>query len=354
MRYKLLGRSGLRVSELALGTMTFGEDWGWGADRGESGRIVAAFAEAGGNFVDTANNYTDGSAERFVGELLADDRDYWVVSTKYTLSTDPRDPNSGGNHRKSLVQSLDRSLERLRTDRIDLFWVHIWDFTTPVEEVMRTLDDQVRAGKVLYVGLSDAPAWVVAEANTLATLRGWTPFVALQLQYNLVERGIERELLPYALHSDLAITAWGPLASGLLTGKYRRDARPAAGDGRLAHFDAQADERRFDVVDAVGQVAKELGATPAQVALAWLRHRPGVVIPIVGARRLDQLEDNLRATDLHLGADQLAVLDQASAVPLGFPYDFVNSPPAADLPFGEIGDRLDDHRRDRSGRAVGA
>ncbi|MFC1662135.1 aldo/keto reductase, partial [Gemmatimonadota bacterium] len=179
MRYKLLGRSGLRVSELGLGTMTFGEEWGWGASKKESQRIFDAYATAGGNFVDTANRYTEGTSERFVGEFVAADRGHFVVATKYTLFNREGDPNAAGNHRKNMVQSLEASLRRLKTDYIDLLWVHAWDFMTPVDEVMRGLDDLVRAGKVLYVGISDTPAWIVSQANTLADLRGWTPFVAL-------------------------------------------------------------------------------------------------------------------------------------------------------------------------------
>lgn len=218
MRYKLLGNSGLRVSELCLGTMAFGEDWGWGASKEESGRIVDAFAEAGGNFIDTADAYTNGTSERYVGELISPERDRWVLATKYTLSRDPSDPNGAGNHRKSLVRALDASLGRLGTDYVDLLWVHIWDFVTPVKEVMRALDDQVRAGKVLYVGISDTPAWIVARANALAEQQSWTPFVAFQGQYSLVERTVERDLLPMCEALDLALTAWSPLGSGVLTG----------------------------------------------------------------------------------------------------------------------------------------
>jgi len=207
MRYRLLGRTGLRVSELALGTMTFGTEWGWGAEQGEAGKIFDAFAEAGGNFIDTANKYTDGSAERMVGEFVKADRERFVVATKYTLTTRTDDPNASGNHRKNMVQSLDASLARLGTDYVDVYWAHIWDPLTPVEEMMRALDDMVRAGKVLYIGISDVPAWVVARANTYAEVRGWTPFSAVQVQYSLVERAVERDLIPMARHLDLAVTA---------------------------------------------------------------------------------------------------------------------------------------------------
>ncbi len=209
MRYKLFGKSGLRVSELALGTMTFGEEWGWGASKEESKKIFDAYAEAGGNFIDTANRYTEGTAEKFVGEFIAADRDHFVLATKYTLFMRRDDPNFSGNHRKNMVQSLEASLKRLKTEAVDLYWVHAWDYMTPVEEVMRALDDMVRAGKILYVGISDTPAWVIAQANTLAELRGWSRFVGIQLQYSLIERNIERELLPLARETDMAVTAWG-------------------------------------------------------------------------------------------------------------------------------------------------
>jgi aryl-alcohol dehydrogenase-like predicted oxidoreductase len=221
MRYKLLGKSGLRVSELCLGTMTFGEVWGWGASQSESHKIFDGFVEAGGNFLDTANNYTDGTSERYVGECIASDREHFVVATKYTLSMRKDDPNASGNQRKNMVQALEASLKRLNTNYIDLYWVHAWDFLTPVEEVMRGLDDLVRAGKVLYVGISDTPAWVVAQANTLAVWRGWTPFVGVQIEYSLLQREPERDLLPMAQAFDLAVLAWSPLAGGLLSGKYQ-------------------------------------------------------------------------------------------------------------------------------------
>ncbi|MDP4163375.1 MAG: aldo/keto reductase, partial [Bacillota bacterium] len=212
MKYKLLGKSGLRVSELALGTMTFGEDWGFGASKEESQKIFNAFVEAGGNFIDTAVNYTNGTSEKYVGEFIREQREQFVLATKYTLNTRPNDPNGGGNHRKNLVQSVEKSLKQLQTDYIDLLWLHAWDFMTPVEEVMRALDDLVRAGKILYVGISDTPAWIVSQANTLASLRGWTPFIGLQVEYNLLQRTPERDLLPMARALDIGVTAWAPMA----------------------------------------------------------------------------------------------------------------------------------------------
>jgi aryl-alcohol dehydrogenase-like predicted oxidoreductase len=341
MRYKLLGRTGLRVAELALGTMTFGPDWGWGAEEDEARRMFDAYAEAGGNFVDTANRYTNGTAERLVGQFVAADRGHFVVATKYTLSRDGDDPNASGNHRKSMVESLEASLRRLGTDYVDVYWVHIWDPLTPIEELMRALDDQVRAGKVLYVGISDAPAWVVARANTLAEVRAWTPFCALQAKYSLVERSVERELLPMTKNLDLAFTAWGALGTGVLTGKYNED--PSGGGGRIATAGWGAvSERDLAIAQAVVDVAKEAGATPSQVALAWVRGRSATMIPIVGARRLSQLEDNLGCLDVELSDEQRDRLDQASAIELGFPYDFIRGGRRSFM--GDVADRIDDHR----------
>jgi aryl-alcohol dehydrogenase-like predicted oxidoreductase len=355
MRYKLFGGSGLRVSELCLGTMAFGEDWGWGASREECARIVSAFAEAGGNFIDTADVYTNGSSERMLSELLGADRDRFVLATKYTCARDPRDPNAAGNHRKSLMAALDASLKRLRTDYIDVLYVHIWDFLTPVAEVMRALDDQVRAGKVFYLGVSDTPAWLVAHANTLAERHGWTPFSAVQVQYSLAERTVEREYLPMARTLDLAVTAWAPLAMGVLTGKYS-DGASANGDGRLTKPGmagaAMLGERNHRIAEAVREVAAGLDATSAQVALAWLLSRPGVVLPIVGARKESQLRENLAAVDLRLEPEQLARLEEATAVDLGFPHEFINGTRTSGFVLGETAELIDNHRADRSGLPI--
>ncbi|WP_102127483.1 aldo/keto reductase [Deinococcus planocerae] len=337
MRYKLLGRSALRVSELALGTMTFGTAWGWGADVAESRRIFDAYAEAGGNFIDTANRYTEGESERFVGEFLREDRERFVLATKYTLFTRRGDPNASGNHRKNLVQALDASLKRLGTDYIDLYWLHAWDFTTPVEEVMRALDDQVRAGKILHVGVSDTPAWVVARANTLAEERGWTPFTALQVEYSLIERTVERDLLPMSRALGLAVTPWAPLAGGALTGKYTR----GEGQGRLKPGQARLSERNLAVAREVDAVADELGRPSAHVALAWVRAQPGTLVPIVGATTGAQLEENLAALDLTLSPAHLARLNEVSRIDLGFPHHFLDSPGVLDVVFGGLHDRID-------------
>jgi aryl-alcohol dehydrogenase-like predicted oxidoreductase len=328
MRYKLLGNTGLRVSELCLGTMTFGEEWGWGASKEESRRIFEAFDEAGGNFIDTANLYTGGTSEKFVGEFVKGRRDRFVVATKYTLTTAPDDPNAGGSHRKSLVRSLEASLSRLGTDYVDLLWVHAHDFMTPVEETMRALDDAVRAGKVLYVGISDTPAWVVSLANTLASLKGWTPFAALQVQYGLAERTPERDLLPMAAALGLAVTPWGVLGGGVLSGKYRSPKdRPAgaryANDEKFAAMNVT--ERNLRIAEAAGAVAEQTGKTASQVALAWVLTRPsGTIIPILGARTAAQLADNLGCLDLALEPSHLEALDAASRIDPGFPHDFLS------------------------------
>ena len=337
LHYRLLGRSGLRVSELALGTMTFGTEWGSGADAAESRRMFDAYAARGGNFIDTANRYTEGTSERLLGDFLAADREHFVVATKYTLFDRKGDPNFSGNHRKNLQRSLAGSLARLRTDYVDLLWVHMWDFTTPVEEVMRALDDVVRQGRALHVGISDTPAWVAASANTLAALRGWSPFVALQLRYSLADRAAERDLLPMARAFDLAVTPWSVLGAGVLSGKYNRD--PAA-TGRAAKGAAKVD-RNLQLAALVGEIGQELGASASQVAIAWAMARPGVVIPLLGARTLAQLEDNLGAADLALDAAQLQRLDEASAIELGFPHDFLHQPAIQDLVYGGTQGRLE-------------
>ena len=344
MRYKLLGRSGLRVSELALGTMTFGEEWGWGASKQESRRMFDAYAEAGGNFLDTANRYTEGTSERYLGDFIAADRDHWVVATKYTLWTRRDDPNFSGNHRKNMIQACEASLERLGTDYIDLYWVHAWDFTTPIEEVMRGLDDLVSAGKVLYVGISDTPAWIVSRANTIADFRGWSPFVGLQIRYSLIDRTAEADLLPMARALDLAVTPWSVLGAGVLTGKYSRGNQPDEG---RALAGAATRERNLEIAESVVSIADEIGCTPSQVAITWARQKDGVVIPLIGARNLPQLADNLGALEVRLSDDQLATLDEVSRVDLGFPHNFVTDPNILDIVSGGSWERLDNHRRGR-------
>ena len=340
MRYKLLGNSGLRVSELCLGTMTFGQDWGWGSDKEESRAVFQAFAEAGGNFLDTANIYTNGTSETLVGEFVKGDREKWVIATKYSLNTRPGDVNACGNHRKNLFQAVEASLKRLGTDYIDLLWLHIWDSLTPMEEVMRAFDDLVRMGKVLYIGISDSPAWIVSQGNTLATLRGWTPFIGLQIEYSLKERTPERELLPMAKALNIGVTAWSPLGGGVLTGKYNQ---PNPVDGRLSMTDQpfQILDRDLKIAETVLEIAREIGKSPAQVALNWLRNRPNPIIPIIGARRLSQLQDNLACVDFNLTGEQLQRLDNISAISLGFPQELLASQFVRDILLGGVAAQLD-------------
>ncbi|HEY2203036.1 MAG TPA: aldo/keto reductase [Pseudonocardia sp.] len=342
--YRLLGRSGLRVSPLALGTMTFGTDWGWGSDLDEARKIFDTYLERGGNFIDTANGYTAGTSERFVGELAAGRRDGLVIATKYTMTTRPGDPNSGGNHRKSMVASVEQSLRRLDTDYIDVLYLHSWDFTTPVEEILRAMDDLVRAGKVLYLGISDAPAWQVARMQAVADLRGWSPLVALQIEYSLAERTVERELVPMAREMGLGVVPWSPLASGVLTGKYSRaDLDLGGGVGsptgtrkNVAAANNSLTERTLAIADVVTAVAAQTGHTPSQVALAWTMLDRAVTAPIMGARTPEQLEDNLGALDVRFTGEQLAELDRASAVDLGFPHEFLARPMTREVTFGGV------------------
>lgn len=344
MRYKLLGRSGLRVSELALGTMTFGEEWGFGASRDESKRQFDTFVEQGGNFIDTAINYTNGSSERLVGEFIASERGRLVVATKYSLCTRPGDPNAGGNQRKNLVQSVEASLKRLGTDYIDLYWVHLHDPLTPIDETMRALDDLVRSGKALYVGISDAPAWVVSQANTMADLRGWSRFVGLQIRWSLIDRDAERDLVPMARALDLGVTPWGVLGAGFLSGKYVDKKAPE--DTRRAGWTASSlTDKNFAIAAEVAEIATELGATSSQVAIAWARQMAPCVVPIVGARKHEQLVDNLGACAVTLSPGQLARLDEVSRAPRGFPHDFLASGQIRGVAYGGTYDKIDDHRR---------
>jgi aryl-alcohol dehydrogenase-like predicted oxidoreductase len=341
MRYKLLGPSGLRVSELCLGTMSFGDAWGFGADEKQSHRILGAFAEAGGNFVDTANAYHEGQSEEILGSFLGPGRDRWVVATKYTLAMRRGDPNAAGNSRKNLRESVEASLRRLRTDYLDLLWVHAWDHATPVEEVMRGLDDLVGAGKVNYVALSDAPAWVAAQASTVAGLRGWSPLVALQVEYSLLERTAERELLPVAAAFGLSVCAWAPMGAGILTGKYTRGASTVPSDSRRAAANqARLSERTLRIATEVDRVADQLGASSAQVAVAWLRQRDRRIIPILGIRTPEQLDDALGCLEVELAAEHLARLDRVSRIELGFPYDLLGGP-QGQLVYGDLEPQID-------------
>jgi len=337
MNYKLLGKSGLRVSELALGTMTFGEEWGWGANKEESKKIFNTYVKAGGNFIDTANRYTEGTSEKYVGEFIKVDREHFVLATKYTLFMRMNDPNFSGNHRKNMVQSLDASLKRLNTDYIDLYWLHAWDFMTPVEEVMRALDDMVRAGKILYIGISDTPAWIVSKANTIAELRGWTQFIALQIKYSLLERTIERELLPMARDFEMTVTPWGVLESGILSGKYNTKKTV---QGR-ASLSGEIPEQSLKVADEVIKIANARKKTASQVALNWVRQQPGKIIPIIGARTVDQLKDNLGALKFLLNKKELDKLDEISKIEHGFPHDFLNQDFIREIVYGGTYSKID-------------
>jgi aryl-alcohol dehydrogenase-like predicted oxidoreductase len=330
--YYTLGRSGLRVSRLALGTMTFGTEWGWGADRSVARRLFDRYLDAGGNFLDTADGYTNGTSETWLGEFVreAGVRDRVVIATKFGFNAEPGNPNAGGSGRKNILRALEGSLRRLGTDYVDLYLLHAWDRVTPVEEVMRTLDDVVRSGKARYVGFSDVPAWYAARAQTLAELRGTEPLATLQLEYSLVERSIEDEFIPFAQTYDLPVMVWSPLASGLLSGKYRPSGDGGGdGQGRLDTMRDTANpvfhkftERNWAVVAALEEVAEAAGYSMAQVALNWVANRPGVGSVIVGATKPHQLEDNLAALDIELPDELRARLDAVSAPEARFPYTF--------------------------------
>ena len=328
-QYYTLGRSGLRVSRLCLGAMTFGEDWGWGAPEDVARSMFERYLEAGGNFIDTANLYTEGSSERLLGKFIEHSgaRDRLVLATKFSYNTQPGNPNAGGNGRKNIVRALESSLERLRTDYVDLYLLHTWDRLTPAEEVVRTLDDLVRAGKIRYAGLSDVPAWYAARAQTLAEAHAMTPLVNLQMEYSLAERQIEHEFVPLAAELGMGITAWSPLAMGLLSGKYRPTAAGGSGDGRLSKISGlpgfdRFNERNWRIVAMLEDVAKALSRSMAQVALNWVATQPSVGSVIIGASKPMQLDDNLGALSFDIPDDLRARLDAASAPPTPYPYWF--------------------------------
>ncbi|WP_431922643.1 aldo/keto reductase [Amycolatopsis tucumanensis] len=341
--YRLLGRSGLRVSPLALGTATFGTEWGWGTEPDDARKLFDTYVERGGNFIDTANTYTDGSSERLLGEFTRGNRERLVLATKYTTLSRPGDPNSGGPHRKSMFTSVETSLRRLNTDYLDLLYLHVWDDTTPVEEVLRGMDDLVRQGKVLHVAMSNVPAWQVSRMQAIADLRGWSPLVALQIEYNLVQRAGERDLIPMARELGLGVVPYSPLAGGVLTGKYRRD--DEAGESTRRSFNAGlglVTERNLAIADVVQEVAAELECTPAQVALAWTLRNPGVTAPIIGARTTAQLEDNLGALAVAFSPAQLARLDEVSAIDPGYPHALLASDHIRKVTAGDL--KIDSRR----------
>jgi aryl-alcohol dehydrogenase-like predicted oxidoreductase len=327
--YVTLGRSGLRVSPFCLGTMTFGEDWGWGSTPSESAAILGRFLGRGGNFIDTANVYTKGHSEAIIGEAIGSNRarrDRIVIATKFFGNLYPGDPNGGGAGRKSLTAACEQSLRRLKTDYIDLYWMHAWDRHTPIDETMRGLDDLVRSGKVRYIGLSDTPAWKVVEAQMLARQHGATPVTAIQISYSLVERTVEGDLMPMAQEFGLGVTPWSPLAGGVLSGKYTRDSKTTADRGE--RVTSALTERNYAIIDEVIRIARELNTHPSAVALAWVQTRPGVTSTIIGARRPDQLEQNLAALDLKLDASQVEALNKVSAPVLNFPAAFLQFAPS--------------------------
>lgn len=329
-----LGRSGLRVSPLTLGTMTFGEDHGWGASPEVSAEMIAAYLDRGGNSIDTANLYTNGHSEKIVGDFFAKSevrRDQAVIGTKFYCSMFDGDPNAGGPGRKAMIQQVEASLRRLQTGYVDILWLHNWDRGTPIEETLRGLDDLVTSGKTRYIALSDLPAWKVAQAQTIAAFRGWSPIIALQLEHSLLERTVEGELIPMAREMGIGVMPWGPLRSGLLSGKYRRD-NAAAVDTARRPSGERLDDAEYAVIDAVLAVADEIGASPAAVALAWLRSRPGVSSTIIGARRMDQLIDNLGSLEVTLTQGQVAALDEVSAPTLDFPAPYKDYPAALGYP----------------------
>lgn len=326
--YVTLGNSGLRVSPLCLGAMTFGEDWGWGSSVEDSQKILDRFIERGGNFIDTANVYTKGHSEKIIGDHIGQHpgrRDRVVIATKFVGNMYRQDPNAGGANRKAIVQQCENSLRRLQTDYIDLYWMHCWDSFTPIDETMRALDDLVASGKVRYIGVSDTPAWKVVQAQMLAEMRGWTRFVGLQIEYSLLQRTIEGELIPMAQELGLGVTPWSPLKSGVLTGKYTRDGENKADRGAWAT--SNLNEKTFQVIDILVDAAEKLDSTPARVALNWVQTQPGVTSTIIGARRLDQLEDNLACLDLTLPDEVATALDEATTPALPFPCDFLKAMP---------------------------
>ena len=327
--YVTLGRSGLLVSPLCLGTMTFGTEWGWGSNETTAGAILDRYLQAGGNFLDTADGYVEGRSEEMLGRLIAERRirDRIVLATKFTFNAEPGNPNAGGNGRKNVHRALEGSLRRLGTDYVDLYWLHAWDTVTPVEEVISTLDHLVRAGKVRYIGFSDVPAWYAARAQTLAEQTGKEHVVALQLEYSLVERSVEREHVPLARELGLGICPWSPLASGFLAGKYRRDG--AGAQGRLEAMKDSPNpvfqkfsERNWRILDVLLDVARAVGRTPAEVALSWVIHRPAVTSTIIGATQVAQLDANVTGLDLVLPDELRARLDAATTLEPAHPYIF--------------------------------
>ncbi len=351
--YRLLGRSGLRVSPLSLGTMTFGMPAGWGSTDEDAAAMVDMYFDRGGNFIDTANFYGAGGSETVLAGMIKDRRSRLVLSTKYSLTMNPGDPNASGNQRKNMVQAVEASLKRLGTDYIDLLYMHVWDRRTPAEEVLRAFDDLVRAGKILYAGISDTPAWQISRLQSIADLRGWSPLVALQIPYSLAERTVEREFMPMAQEMGLGVCPWSPLAGGVLSGKYANVDLGAMATAEFGDLDSREkinfatgllNERTLGIAAVVGQVAEELGCTSSQVALAWTLLEPAVVSPLIGARTLAQFEDNLGALAVEFSAEQLQRLQEASAIEPCFPQEMIEGP-VSDGMFGGVCVELPGARR---------
>ncbi|MBS1744819.1 MAG: aldo/keto reductase [Bacteroidetes bacterium] len=337
MKYKLLGRSGLKVSELCLGTMGFGTENGWGADRDTSFQIMEKFAEAGGNFLDTANFYKLGTSEKIIGEFMSQrDRDYFVLATKYTLFDNKTNPNASGNNRKNMMRSVEESLKRLQTDFIDVLYLHIWDDITPIDEVLHGLDDLIKQGKILYPAISDTPAWIVAKGNTLAECMGWSQFIALQVEYSLLQRTTERELLPMAKHFNMSVIPWAPLAGGALTGKYLRGEK-----GRIKPESNRLNENSQRITNEVVTIAKKLGVEPSQVALKWTMQQQQSVIPVVGATKPEQLDENLQTINVNIPDEDMQHLDEVSAIDMGFPMKFFKEESVKTNTYGGFYDKVE-------------
>ncbi|MEO6575252.1 MAG: aldo/keto reductase [Polyangiaceae bacterium] len=324
--YVTLGKSGLRVSPLCLGAMTFGEDWGWGSSVKDSDAIMDRFLAGGGTFIDTANAYTKGHSEKIIGDHLGrhpSKRERAVIATKFFSNAYAGDPNGGGASRKTIMASCEQSLRRLQTSYIDLYWMHLWDSMTPIEETMSALEDLVRDGKVRYIGFSDTPAWKCAEAQTIARFRGWAPLIALQIEYSLLERTVEGDLIPMARELGMGVTPWSPLKGGVLSGKYTRENHGKHEAGRAAGAANALTDQTYDLLEEMARIARSLDTTTSRVALSWVGSRPGVTSTIIGARTMAQLEDNLAALDVTLEPEQTAKLDELSKPKLNFPAAFV-------------------------------
>ncbi|OHX65202.1 aldo/keto reductase [Flammeovirga pacifica] len=337
MQYKFFGKTGLKVSELCLGTMTFGEDWGTGTDKYTSQKIFDAFVEKGGNFFDTANFYTNGTSEKYLGEFIQKNREHHVVASKYTLIENADHPNGSGNSRRNMMNTVEASLKRMNTDYMDILWLHMWDGTTQIEDILRGMDDLISQGKVCYIGISDTPAWVVSQGNTYAKLRGWEQFAGIQVEYSLIAREVERELIPMSDHFDMSVLAWAPLGAGILSGKYNKG---MIDQGRLSENSVKFTDHNLNIARRVEEFANEIGATTSQVALKWLMKNNQKVIPIIGARKVEQVQQNLGVLDIDLTEDMMTELNKMSKINLGFPNEFLQQDNARNYSFGGWYDKI--------------